>query len=241
MRGKVPTLSLRVPAGWEELTPQQLRVICRWSSLRTDRRTAQMKMFLDYNGLTLCRRAQRQAGWQKEYRVKRNGHRYWVPASVLRDGAAAFGFVYDSSGALPFCPLRGVPHNLFGVSFETYYSADSQIYRYQQEGKAAYMARAVQLLTGSRRRLSSVGRAAVVIWWSGVRCWLRKKYPHVFSSDGDGGQVNPADTLLEILEALNNQAPQENERILQSETHYVLSSLENRIIQAEKLSKHARH
>ena len=62
----------------------------------------------------------------------------------------------------------------------------------------------------------------------------------MFDGEGDGGASNPAETLLDILESLNNQSPQENERILRSDTHYVLSSLENRIIQSENISRHAK-
>lgn len=240
MRRKAQTLSLTVPEGWEKLSPAQLRVICRWAFRGLDRRTAQMKMFLQMNGLALCRRSERSRGWQKEYRVRRGGHRYWLPSSVLRDGAAAFDFVFDSTGTLPFCPLPKVPHTLFGVSFETYYSADAQIFRYQKEGRKACMARAVQLLTGRRRRLGAVRRAEVAVWWHGVQLYLKRKYPHVFDGEGDGGASNPAETLLDILESLNNQSPQENERILRSDTHYVLSSLENRIIQSENISRHAK-
>lgn len=232
---EMQTLSLRVPTGWNDMTPEQLRVICRWASKGLNRRTAQMKMFLEYNGIRLCRRADRANGFNTEFRIRYRRHRYWVPSLALRNGAAAFDFVYDKLGAMPFCPLHGVSPRLFGVSFETYYSVDSQIFRYQHDGSPAYMRRAVQLLTGRRRHLSREDSTAVLLWWSGIRYFLKDKYPHVFSGDSTGSDVSPADTLLNILESLNDSSPQENDRILQSDTHYVLSSLENRIIHAEKL------
>lgn len=238
---KVHTLSLRVPTGWDSLTPEQLHVICRWASKGINRRTAQMKMFLDYNGMKLCRRSIRKTGIDAEFRVWYRRRRFWIPSIVLRNGAASFDFVYDLQGMLPFCPLGGISPRLFGVSFETYYSADSQIFRYQQEGKAAYMRRAVQLLTGNRKRMSKEKCTAVLLWWSGIRYYLTEKYPHVFSGDGNRSDVSPADILLNILESLNNSSPQENDRILRSDTHYVLSSLENRIINAENIARHAKH
>ena len=78
----------------------------------------------------------------------------------------------------------------------------------------------------------------VMLWWSGVQQWLKGQYPHVFEESGGSTEMyDPLAARQNIMLMLNNDMPQDNERIEQSKMHDVLSALQNKIETARKLAE----
>ena len=70
------------------------------------------------------------------------------------------------------------------------------------------------------------------IWWMGVQAYLQDLYPLVFPKSGDDGSDKTSYQILQdIFLMLNENKPQDNSRIADSELHSVLSALQNKIEQ----------
>ena len=81
------------------------------------------------------------------------------------------------------------------------------------------------LTNGSKRKLLEWERQALVIWWNGVKDYLQKRYPYVFRKGESVTDKTQAEILQDLLACMNDNRPQENEKILKTEVHSVLYSL----------------
>ena len=76
---------------------------------------------------------------------------------------------------------------------------------------------------------------AVLLWFSGAKRYLQKKYPYVFSTDETGAPVTPGDELmLGMLSSLNEGRIADNEKIRQADVHEVLYELNLKIKNSKK-------
>jgi len=69
------------------------------------------------------------------------------------------------------------------------------------------------------------------IWWCGVQSYLQELYPLVFPKSGEETDKTSYQILQDIFLMLNENRPQENKNIADSELYSVLSALENKIEQ----------
>lgn len=229
---KPQTVNLDIPTRWEQLTPAQFKEVCRiLSTPNTGREQALMLCLFALTGI----RPLDPAGYDEKI-LRRGkmqpfligGREHIVAAADIAAACHELAFIYDSIG-LPPCPLDGVDRMLYGVSFRQFFVADSFISRYQADKNGAYIKEAAKALTsGRKRKLLEWERTAIVIWWNGVKEFLKKKYPLVFQDGGGISGKTQAEILEDILSCMNGNRPQENENILRTEAHSVLHSL-NRI------------
>lgn len=154
-----------------------------------------------------------------------NGKPYFIKTSVIAEACGQLSFILDDIG-LPPAPLKDVDRKLFGVSFEDFYEADSLIARARTEGNDVYLKEAVKTLTGGRKRkLLPWEKKAVVIWWTGAKMFLKSRYPHVFEDGGSVTDRTQHEILMDLLSCMNDNRPQQNDRILKTDCHSVLYSL----------------
>lgn len=224
------------PISWETMTEQDFKNVCIILTRQLDRHQT---LFL-----CLCKLADIYPDNASKYDKKSlkkgspfiiNGKPYVISTSVISEACNQMAFIFDKIG-LPPSPFKNVDRMLYGVSFETFYEVDSYIMRSIAEGNEGYLKHAAKALTnGAKRKLLPWERKALVIWWNGVKEFLKGKYPHVLTSDGGGiTDKSQADILHDLLGCLNDNKPQENDRILKCEVHSVLYSL-------DKIYKNAKH
>ena len=166
------------------------------------------------------------------------GKSYIVSSEVIAEGCRQVSFILDSIG-LPPSPFDNVDTKLFGTSFEKYFKADSLIMASIDRQDGGMLKEAVKCLTDGRvRKMLPWQRKAVVIWWNGVKRYLMDKYPCVLCEGSGFSEKSQADILQDLLSAMNNNRPQENDNILKCDVHSVLYSL-NRIYEdaQQKLSR----
>ena len=151
---------------------------------------------------------------------------YIITPSVIQEACSQLEFIFDTVG-LPPCPIGKVDRKLYGISFEKYYEADAYILRYNLEQNEAWLKEAAKVLTnGSVRKLLPWQKKGLVIWWNGIKKYLLTKYPYIFQEGGTGGaERTPADILQDLLSLLNKNEPQNNDKILKSDLHSVLFTL----------------
>lgn len=153
------------------------------------------------------------------------GKSYVISSEVIAEGCRQVDFILDSTG-LPPSPFDNVDGKIFGISFEKFFKTDSLMMAAMVEKNAARLKEASKCLTGGRvRKLLPWQRKAMVIWWNGVKHYLKEKYPYVLQEGSGFSEKSQADILQDLLSAMNNNRPQENENILKCDVHSVLYSL----------------
>lgn len=228
-------IDLVYPITWETMDFEDFRNVCE--ILKTPR-SRQEILFLAF-----CRLAHIRPDDPAKYDSKKlkgsmpfivNGKPYLVNASVLREGTRQVSFILDSVG-LPPSPFKDIDRKLNGISFKQFFTADSFIMRYQSDKNGTFLKTAVKTLSGGRiRKLFGWQTVAVVIWWNGVKQYLKGRYPYVFTSNGDISGRTQAEILQDLLSAMNGNQPQQNEDILRCDVHSVLYSLNSIYENAQK-------
>lgn len=165
-----------------------------------------------------------------------NGKSYVISPQVIQSACSQLSYILDDIGLAP-CPLPRIDRKLYGVSFMQYYNADAYMLRYQADTSNEFWLKeaAKSLTNGQVRKLMDWQRKGLVIWWAGVKKYLLTKYPYVLQEGGSVTDSTPAELLQELLSAMNDNKPQDNDKILQSDVHSVLFTL-NKIY--ERNAKH---
>ena len=218
-------INLNYPTSWEEVTREHLLIIAEHIIKRRTREEFLLEVFCKLTGIRIVLNC---AEHSSEYKFAKGRKKFNIPLSTIRTACEELSFLLEKTG-LPESPILSVGTKLHGISFRQYYFANAYFHRYQQTQEQNMMEQMHQALTGRKAHKISAGEVmAISIWWSGVQSFLKERYPGVFS-DQEGEQTGstPADTLQEILSALNNNKPQENENILNSDMHAVLHALQH--------------
>ena len=240
---KAKKINLEYAVSWDSISRQDFREICRILSLPNIGR--ERALFLCLCALAHIRPDDPSKYDPKAIRGKMplivNGETYFIGSKAIAEACDDISFIYDSTNGVPPCPLERVDRHLYDVPFDVFYTADSFILRYAAEGSQnnTYLKEAAKQLTGGRKRkLEPWERTALIIWWNAVKLKLADRYPYVLKSSGTVTDRSQAEILQDILASLNQNRPQENEKILKADTHSVLTALNNVYRDADKkLSK----
>lgn len=236
--GKKDVLNLVYPTSWETMDLQDFKDVCNILSHPNGRKET---LFLLWCKLAHICPADPDRYDPKMIRGKfpftYKGKDYVISPSVVREGCHDMEYILDTIG-LPPSPLDRVDRKLYGISFEQYYHASAYMLRYAADKDNAWKKEAVKALTNGRiRRLRPWQQKGVVIWWNGVGQFLKKKYPAVLTDGDEITDKTPADILQELLSTMNDNKPQDNDKILKSDVHAVLFSL-NKIYENAKTHRH---
>ena len=219
-------IDIAYPTAWENMSLEDFRNVCTILSQPHGRKET---LFL-----CLCALAHIRSDNPSLYDPKClndnlvfiiGGKSYVISPAVIREACGQLGYILDDVGLAP-SPLPGIDRKLYGISFMQFYQADAYMLRYFSEGNAGWLKEMAKTLTAGRvRKLLPWQRKGLVIWWNGVKKYLMNKYPHVFKEGGSITDSTPADILQELLSCMNGNKPQDNDKILQSDAHSVLFSL----------------
>lgn len=224
--GRAEKINISYPLDWEHMSHEDFRNVCTIMSSPHGRKET---LFL-----CLCALAHMRPDNPIKYSpkvVKDNcvfligGKSYVISPKVISEACTQLEYILDSVG-LPPSPFPKVDRRIYGLSFEQFFRVDANMMRYQAENNEAWLKEAVKVLTnGSVRKMLPWQKKGVVIWWNGVKNYLKEKYPYIFQ-DGEGGATfqdkSQADILQELLSVMNSGKPQDNDAILKSEVHSVL-------------------
>lgn len=226
-RKKENKLDLVYPVSWETMDFDDFRSVCIVLSSPHGREETLFLCFCKLAGLIPDN--------PKKYDPKKlknkmpflyKGKSYVIGSRVISEAANQMSFILDQIG-LPPSPFRQVDRHLFGISFKQFFEADSFILRAisDNENGAWFREAAKKLTRGQVTHLIPWQRKAIVLWWNGVKAYLKEKYPYVFQDGSGYSSKTQADILQELLSALNDNRPQNNEDILKCDVHSVLYSL----------------
>ena len=233
------TLDIRYPRSWAEVTAPQLLAIARTlSRARGPRDEVLLRLLLALSGLRI---PLGERLYEDIAEVRYHGRRYRVPAALMLQAARELSWILDTTD-LTACPLDGVSPKLYDTPFEDYFAMDANMMRYAAGGTTdnRFASEAARCLTHHRERMDNARALALLLWYNGLKHWLAGRYPNVFEKGGDEPSGTMADVLSSMLSALNQDRPQDNDAILQSDTHAVLRALENIQLRYKSYEKYAK-
>lgn len=223
-------IKLQVPATWSDVTLEQLRIIAETTDLMLTREEMLTTLFCRFSGLRIAHE-------KNNVTFLKGKERFKLKPWQLSYFAKRLAFVLDE---MPNDIVNPTPVNghLFDITFGNYFHADALMYGYRLEGKPDMVRKALGDLGDHRRGVSKQFANEVMLWWTGVQQWLKSQYPAVFEDGGASTEAyDPLKARQNIMLMLNNNSPQDNERIEQSKMHDVLSALQSKIEYAKQLEE----
>ena len=223
-------INLTYPTSWPEVKREHLLLLGKLMNKALTREELLFDLLCKITGIKpLLRPGMDEGTISAEYLFKMKGKgRFWMPVSIIRQACDELSFILDTVG-LPECPILSVNTKLHGISFKSYYFADNYLTRYQTTKETQMMCMMHYSLTGKKiKSLAPAEISAYIIWWCGLKDYLKSTYSEVLKEDsGEGSDKTPADILQELLSILNQNHTDKNEDILNADVHAVFHSLNN--------------
>ena len=221
-------IDLKAPTSWKEVTKEQLAIIASLMNEQLTREEMLFVLFCRFTGI-------RHEG--NGVFMTADKHRIRIETWQLDDFCNRLAYILDEMPCDIVNPTR-VNSYLDNTTFGDYFHADALMYGYRLEGKPDMVRKALGDLGDHRRGVSKQFANEVMLWWTGVQQWLKSQYPAVFEEGGTSTDAyDPLKARQNIMLMLNNDSPQDNERIEQSKMHDVLSALQSKIEHAKQLEE----
>lgn len=237
-------------SGWDKLTEKQLLAIASLMRQPNYEKSLVTKAFLKINGLRVKKgfvyTTNADGQNYKSYIFQKNGYRpFTISANIFASMVKKLEWL--DGEITPFRCLaklsgRKAPnHLLFGTSLEQFlyaenlcnnYMATRQVKYlrqlaavYYKPDKAIFKSEKVNQWAKKYRFVKTARLYAIFLWFSGIKQWIIKKYPYVFSTSGTGKQHAPDESILNLLSALNQGDITRNEKILKTHVHEAMYQL----------------
>lgn len=219
------TINITAPLSWNEITLRDLKHIAFVMLLpEIDKTQALILLFCKLAGLKMKKNLQGSVFFRMG---KQN---FVLEPYQLMDFSEKMNYILDEKPCDIVNPTKIDPH-LIEVKFGDYYFANAMMLRYQLTGQKKFVRQALKTLGRRTLHISKMKACMIWIWWCGVQSYLQELYPLVFPKSGEETDKTSYQILQDIFLMLNENRPQENKNIADSELHSVLSALENKIEQ----------
>lgn len=228
-------IDLTAPTSWSEMTCEQLLSIASLLCGGLLDKEFLIAAFCTLCGVQLEIKHEDDKG-EDTYLLRRGEQVTPISVFAVADFSSRFNWIVDNEPYDAPCPF-GVDRHLAETTFGNYFHADAMMTRYTQTQNVEYLTKAMSDLGDPRTKLTEAEAMALCIWWKGFKNWLRDQYPHVFVGPGGDAETSPLKIRQNIMLMLNDNRPQENERIEDSNMHDVLAALHSKIEQAKETEK----
>lgn len=215
-------INLTVPTRWGELTLDQLRMVAETLLLHL---TEEERLVI-----LLCRLTGIRCYADEENKfVTADGQDFRLRDYEIADFCERLRWLIDTvPDELPNPTKKDV--YLRDISFGDWFEADTQFRLYEADHDLAHFAIILPKLDEEPRELDEVEAIVLKMWWNSVMGKIGPMYPNVFAkSEGGGGEFNPFKSLQEMHLLLNDDRPQDNDKIDEARLHDVLSALDSKI------------
>lgn len=234
-------IDLTAPASWEGLTRQQLVDVAGVLCLHLQREEMLVTLFCTLADVRLQRKG-------KAYTLRHGETSAPISVEEIADLSGRFGWVIDTEPDRLPNPSQADDF-LRDISFGDWFEADVHFRLYEKDEDKAHFDIILPLLKEDPRRMEDAEAKAYLWWWHTVQMQLAGAYPNVMEKkdEPDPEEESPYDPFrqLQLFHLLlNDDKPQENERIDNTRLHDVLSALDNKVLklkmqqdQLEKLKR----
>ena len=244
-------INLELPKKWIDLKQGQLEAVAGFFLRYKDKTEFLTHCFFLFSGWKLLG-SKYQAANEGEYYFRKNkGKPFSIHVEIFRIIVNELSWIFNRFWICSYVPpIRNftTPNlYLYDVSFERYLAADNHFQIFSASGDPEFLDKMIAVLYRKDfrqmdmekeiKRLKGIplrNKYAVFIWYSGVKTWIREKYPWLYNNQSGTGEENPDEVFLKILSALNNGDITLNKRILETPVHQALYEL-NQKIENQKL------
>ena len=229
------TIELTVPTSWNELTKRQLLTVASFIDMTLTREEVLFVLTCMFSGIKFIK----DEGHIYEFVEEETNRHFVLKDWQMKWFCDKMKWVLDTSPVDIVSPL-GIDGHLNNVSFDDYFEADALFFNYRFTGDKDAFIKALKIIGGKRFYLCNETFTAVMLWWTGVQGYMKQLYPNVFSGDGDAEEYNPREAYQNIMLMLNDDRPQENEKIGKTNVHAVLAALDSKIQKAKQMEEQMR-
>lgn len=237
------TIDLHTPTCWKELTTEQLREVVELALMGLHREEYLLVLFCKFANVKMV------TGTADEDEKKvvhtrftdTDGHEFELEDWQVSDFCGRLAFVLDEQMPMEVAwPFRWNRY-LYDTAFGKWFHADAMMLRFSMDGEIGHVISAMKDLGDPHPDLQNDQPALVLMlrWYECFKTWLQERYPLVFqkSESGSDGPVSPVETRQNIMLMLNDNRPQDNEAIEQSNVHDVLAALQHKIEYAKQIEE----
>jgi hypothetical protein len=220
-------INLTAPTKWGELTADQFRMVVKVSLLHL---TESERLFVLLCQLTGIRRY---ADEDNKF-VTDDGQDFRLQDYEIVDFCERLRWLIDTVPDVIPNPSKRDDY-LRDISFGDWFEADTQFRLYEDDHDLGHFDIILPKLGDEAHEIDEAEAIVLKLWWNYVMGIIGPMYPNVFAkSEGGGGGFNPFKNLQEMHLLLNDDRPQDNEKIDDARLHDVLSALDSKI---EKLKR----
>lgn len=248
-------IQLTLPKRWGDITPGQLRKLALLFLRYQNKPEFLTRCFFLFSGWRIVRWRmwEKQDGLYFYFRKQKTGT-FMVSSNLFHDLVNNFQWITQGFQMLHFTPkLSGFKDPglyLYSISLEQFLTAENYYNAFVETGDFKKLNAMVACIYSEdfgqmnlkkeakrvgRRRISD--RYSVFIWFSGVKSWLRNKFPYVFSGSDSNEMVAPDAVILNLLSSLNEGDITKNQKILKTRMHEAFHELNSKI-ENSKSPKH---
>ena len=220
-------INLTAPTKWGEMTADQFRMVVKVSLLHL---TESERLFVLLCQLTGIRRY---ADEDNKF-VTEDGQDFRLQDYEGVDFCERLRWLIDTVPDVIPNPSKRDDY-LRDISFGDWFEADIQFRQYEDDHDLSHFNIILRKLGEWPRMIDEAEAIVLKLWWTYVMGVIGPMYPNVFAnSEGSGDGFNPFKNLQEMHLLLNDDRPQDNEKIDDARLHDVLSALDSKI---EKLKR----
>lgn len=233
------TIDLKAPKSWRELTLEQLRIVAETFRLHLTKEEMLVVLLCRLTGIRMLGTGD---GEGTEVMVTTEGQYFTLQDWEMMDFSSRFEWLFDEQPCDIVNPT-GIDGHMRGIKFGDWFRVDALFYdlakgRTEAETNLKDMHLALALLGHKDKAFpkDEVEYDMVLLWWNGVGNMLKVLYPYVFASDSQPSKnYSPFRVLQDIHLMLNDGHPQENAAIDNCDLHDVLSALNHKIEESERI------
>lgn len=217
-------INLTAPTRWGELTVDQFRMVVKTILLHLTESERLLVLFCQLTGVKMVPFL---GGPDFKYYTDSDGHIFKMENWQVVDFCDRLRWLIDTvPDELPN-PTKKDAY-LRDISFGDWFEADTQFRLYEDDHDLAHFEIILPKLDEEPHEIDEAEAVVLKMWWNCVMGQIGPMYPNVFAkSEGNGGAFNPFKSLQEMHLLLNDDHPQENEKIDNSRLHDVLSALDS--------------
>ncbi len=243
-----------LPEKWSDLKPGELEAVSRLFLRYRDKKELLVRCFLLFSGWRLIPGRDTTNGEENQYLFRqKKGGVFAADGDVLTGLVRSLEWITEAFWLPSYVPpiegFKTPDRMLYGITLEQYLAADnyytgfltsgefSRLDRmlaslYCRDFREANLEEASQRMARRRRHI----RFAALLWFTGAKMWMRRKYPFIYAPD-PAQNLYPDETILHILSCLNGGDITRNGKVLQTPVHEALHEL-NEIAQQLKQKRH---
>lgn len=245
------SIELKLPKKWSDLKKGEIEKVAGYFLSCKGKAQLLTRCFIFFSGWKIIR-CNRLMGLEEGYFyfTKKGERIFRTDADVFTGLAKRLEWITREFTLPTYVPrIKGFPTPnliLYKTTLEQYLMADNFYIRFISTGDFRELDKMIAALyttsigdlnlKRASRRISRKRkniRYAAFIWFSGVKTWLRKKYPWIFSGFDQDTATTPDKSILSLLSALNGGDITKNKIILSTGMHEALYELNQKIEQSK--------